>query len=99
MTEGKRASAGPRVGSLTWTLQNIEPGCCHLFAVPEDRTNQVFMQYVASGISRTGMSGQYHQTLVLGIELSTRKLIEIVKVARDPLPAVKAPRARRAPKA
>lgn len=93
MEEGKRASAGPRIGSLTWTLLNIEPGCCHLFAVPEDRTNQVYMQYIASGISRTGLQGKLHQTLVLGIEVSTRKVIEIVKVARDELPPVKAKRA------
>lgn len=94
MEEGKRASAGPRAGSLAWTLQNIEPGECHLFCVPSGKTTQVFMQYVASGVSRTGLQGQLHQTLVLGIEVSTRKVIEIIKVARDPLPPAKGRKAK-----
>lgn len=77
---------GPRIGSRPWKLMQLEPGEAMLLQAPKDQPLQSFMQNIASDITRNGLKGQVRQSLILGIEVATREVHEIVKVYREPEP-------------
>lgn len=85
---------GPRIGSRPWKLLQLEPGECLLLSAPSGQPLQAFMQNIASDITRNGLKGQLHQSLILGIEISTRQVYEIVKVSRDVEPPTKVKKAK-----
>lgn len=75
--------SGPRPGSRPFLLSNMKPGDSALLEAPLGRL-QPFMNQIAVDIGRCGLNGKITQSTILGVELSTRQVYEIVRVTRLP---------------
>jgi hypothetical protein len=60
----------------------MKPGQVELFMAPRGRS-QAHMQQVAADVTRCKLQGKVRLSLVLGIEVSTREVIEIVMAIRE----------------
>lgn len=76
--------SGPRPGSRTWSLARMAPGDVQLYLAPSGRS-AALMQQVRSDIGRIGGDAKtFQQALIVGVELATRRVHDIVKVSRLP---------------
>ena len=73
--------SGPQIGSRVWALSRLEPGERLLLEAPAGRTS-AFMQQVSTDVGRAGLRGALSQSLVVGVKLDTRDVIDIVCVTR-----------------
>lgn len=71
-----------RIGSRPSQISRLEPGESLFLCAPRGRLAQ-FMSQIRVDIARAGMSGQVSQSLVLGVEPSTREVYELVKLSRS----------------
>jgi hypothetical protein len=72
----------PRVGSRTWELSCMHPGDVRLFLAPAGRLSTL-MQQIRTDIGRIGGDATtFNQSHILGVEPSTKTVIDIVKVTK-----------------
>jgi hypothetical protein len=72
----------PRVGSRTWELSRMFPGDVRLYAAPSGRLS-VLMSMIRVDIGRIGGDATtFNQSHILGVEPSTKTVIDIVKVTK-----------------
>lgn len=71
-----------RPNSRAWRISQMQPGDSILFERPTTRPLPAFQQTLSIDIGRAGMRGLVSQSLLLGIELSTRQTYEIVRLTR-----------------
>lgn len=70
-----------RVGSRTDILSRMSPGE-ELFLRAGVGRASILMQQISTDIGRAGLRGLISQSLVLGIEVSTREVVELIFVRR-----------------
>ena len=67
------------------SLRGLAPGRSLLLDAPLGRV-AAFMQQIQADISRLGLSGQFTQSHILGIDPRTREVVDIVRVTRKENP-------------
>lgn len=72
---------GPRAGSRVSALLAMEVGD-ELFFKAETGNAARLMQQISTDIGRAGLRGEVTQSLIVGVELATREVFEIVRVHR-----------------
>mgnify|MGYP000146140800 FL=1 len=79
--KGTGKPMGPRPGSRLHMLANMKPGQRVFLEVPAGRL-QAFMAQVGTDISRGKLGGLITQALILGINPTTRQVIDLVMLTR-----------------
>ncbi len=72
---------GPRVGSRPWTLLNLAVGQSAYFEAPPGRL-QAFMSQIAGDIIRNNLKGKVVQSLIIGVQPTSREVVDLVRVTR-----------------
>lgn len=72
---------GPRKGSRPYLLLNLKPGERAVFMAPPSGASKL-MQQIWADVARNGLGGKIRQSLVIGVEVSSREVIDMVLVTR-----------------
>lgn len=76
------SKTGPRPGSRPWQLVNLAFGECLVIQVPRDKAVSTFMQQINTDILRNGLKGKVTQQHLIGVQPSTREVVDLVRVSR-----------------
>lgn len=77
----ERKKRGPNKGSRPAMLLSLKPGQRVIVEAPIGKTSAV-MQQMGADISRNGLSGKIKLSQVLGVEVSTREVVEMILITR-----------------